>query len=65
MGTSDFWDTTALKFGKEIRTPAMQAGLAERKYSFRDIFTFCYVLILIQAIEAKIDFESVTWAEAA
>ena len=28
----------ALRFGKVTRTPAMQAGLAERKYSFRDIF---------------------------
>jgi len=28
----------ALRFGKVTRTPAMQAGLAERRYSFRDIF---------------------------
>ena len=28
----------ALKFGKEVRTPAMQAGLAQRLLSFRDIF---------------------------
>jgi IS1 family transposase len=28
----------ALKFGREVRTPAMQAGLADRRLSFRDIF---------------------------
>ncbi len=28
----------ALKFGSEMRTPAMQAGLARRRLSFRDIF---------------------------
>jgi len=29
----------ALKFGKEIRTPAMQAGIVSKKLSFRDVFT--------------------------
>jgi hypothetical protein len=29
----------ALKFGKTTRTPAMQAGLAKRELSFRDLFT--------------------------
>ena len=28
----------ALKFGREIRTPAMQAGLTTRWLTFRDIF---------------------------
>jgi hypothetical protein len=28
----------ALKFGPEVRTPAMQAGLAKKRLSFRDIF---------------------------
>ena len=28
----------ALKFGKEVRTPAMQAGLTPRRLTFRDIF---------------------------
>ena len=28
----------ALKFGREIRTPAMQAGLTTRRLTFRDIF---------------------------
>ena len=29
----------ALKFGKTIRTPAMQAGLVKKRLSFRDVFT--------------------------
>ena len=29
----------SLRFGSVVRTPAMQAGLASRKLSFRDIFT--------------------------
>ena len=28
-----------LKFGNEIRTPAMQAGLVKKRLSFREIFT--------------------------
>ena len=28
-----------LKFGREIRTPAMEAGLATRRLTFRDIFS--------------------------
>jgi hypothetical protein len=41
----------ALKFGKSVRTPAMQAGLVTKRLSFRDIFTshveFFFVLIVI------------------
>ena len=41
-----------LKFGRELRTPAMQAGLAHRRLSFREVFTsvagtLLYVLIVI------------------
>ncbi len=41
-----------LKFGRELRTPTMQAGLAARRLSFREIFTsvgrtFLNVLIVI------------------
>jgi hypothetical protein len=28
----------ALKFGLEIRTPAMQAGLVSKRFSFREVF---------------------------
>ena len=37
----------ALKFGKELRTPAMQAGLTSRRLSFRDIFTARVLLFLL------------------
>ena len=47
----------ALKFGKEIRTPAMQAGIVKRKLSFRDIFTwkweFCFAAVYIFKIEVR------------
>jgi IS1 family transposase len=29
----------ALKFGREVRTPAMQAGLTQKRLAFRDVFT--------------------------
>jgi hypothetical protein len=28
----------ALKFGREVRTPAMQAGLTKKRLTFRDVF---------------------------
>ena len=42
----------ALKFGKTIRTPAMQAGLVKKSFSFRDVFTnraafFLFVLMVV------------------
>ncbi len=36
----------ALRFGAELRTPAMQAGLAHRKLSFRDVFAMSLILFL-------------------
>ena len=43
----------ALRFGPETRTPAMQAGLVDRKLTFRDIFTaaatfFSFLALLIR-----------------
>ena len=35
---------SALKFGDEIRTPAMQAGLVKKQLSFREIFTAVAIL---------------------
>ena len=35
----------ALKFGPEIRTPAMQAGLTKRRLTFREIFSSTVVLL--------------------
>ena len=37
---------SALKFGREVRTPAMQAGLASRRLSFRDVFSRVLAIIL-------------------
>ncbi len=36
----------ALKFGKEVRTPAMQAEIVSQKLSFRDVFT-CRALLFL------------------
>lgn len=36
----------ALKFGKEYRTPAMQAGLTKKKLSFRDVFEIMPLIFL-------------------
>ena len=36
----------ALKFGKETRTPAQQAGLVSKRLTLREIFTSLVVLIL-------------------
>jgi IS1 family transposase len=39
---------SALKFGQEIRTPGVQAGLVKKKLSFRDIFMdFRFILVII------------------
>ncbi|MDB4665256.1 hypothetical protein OAE97_02815 [Verrucomicrobia bacterium] len=40
----------ALKFGSETRTPAMQAGLVNRRFTFRDVFTFLFSMILMRQL---------------
>jgi IS1 family transposase len=47
----------ALKFGIEIRTPAMQAGLATQRLSFREVFMAVpeRILLVIIFIYAKVD----------
>ena len=40
----------ALKFGKEIRTPAQQAGLVSRRLTLRDIFTSLALILFIQRL---------------
>ena len=37
----------ALKFGSEIRTPAMQAGLMKKKLSFREVFSWTNISICL------------------
>jgi IS1 family transposase len=44
----------SLKFGKETRTPAMQAGLTNRRLSFREIFTIRFLLIILDRIRRLI-----------
>ena len=48
----------ALKFGREIRTPAMQAGLATRRLTFREVFVcqppFLFVFVSIGAITCAV-----------
>ena len=39
----------ALKFGREIRTPAMQAGLTTRRLTFREIFASTLTPLLLQS----------------
>jgi len=36
-----------LKFGRKIRTPAMQAGLTDRLLTFRDIFTAEFIFLVL------------------
>jgi hypothetical protein len=45
----------ALKFGREVRTPAMQAGLVGRKLTFRDIFRGVagFLLLVVLAIQVR------------
>ncbi len=50
----------ALKFGKEIRTPTMQAGIMAKKLSFRDIFTWQELLFLCLLIWMLIQQEKLT-----
>ena len=55
---------SALRFGKTVRTPAMQAGLVRRRLSFRDVFTspvafVLFFLMVIVARYARLDLRSV------
>ena len=57
---------SALKFGDETRTPAMQAGLVKKQLSFREIFTklaaiFCWYLMFL-GIRIRID--KYSWSSA-
>jgi hypothetical protein len=48
---------SALKFGLEIRTPAMQAGLVSKRLSFRDVFVAVpeKILFVIVFTDAKVE----------
>jgi IS1 family transposase len=42
----------ALKFGREVRTPAMQAGLTKRRLTFREIFSSTIVLLAWEKVKS-------------
>ena len=44
----------ALKFGREIRTPAIQAGLTRERLTFRKIF--CSGIVFLESCEIEIVF---------
>ena len=44
---------SSLKFGSEVRTPAMQAGHAKRKLSFRDILTARVGLVVFELARTR------------
>ena len=51
----------ALKFGSQIRTPAMQAGLVTKRLSFREVFVAVpeRILFVIVFIDVTVDLGSV------
>jgi len=55
----------ALKFGKTLRTPALQAGLAKKRFSFREVFTnqpafFLFVLVVLAARHCRFELQIVS-----
>ncbi len=48
----------ALKFGPEIRTPAMQAGLLSKRLSFRELFVAVPERILFVIVSIDVTVES-------
>ena len=43
-----------LKFGRELRTPAMQAGLVAKRLTFRDVFTAVAGFLLLVALVIQV-----------
>ncbi len=48
----------ALKFGREVRTPAMQAGLVSKRLSFREVFVAVPERILFVIVFIDVTVES-------
>ena len=44
----------ALHFGREVRTPAMQAGLVAKRLTFRDVFTAAAGFLLLVALAIRL-----------
>ena len=57
---------SALKFGDEIRTPAMQAGLFKKPLSFREIFTALEILFwwVFMFLRTRFRVEKFIWISA-
>ncbi len=57
---------SALKFGDETRTPAMQAGLVKKQLSFREIFTALEILFwwFFMFLRTRIRVEKFAWISA-
>jgi len=57
---------SALKFGDETRTPAMQAGLVKNPLSFREIFTSMEILFwwIFMFLRNRIRTEEFIWISA-
>jgi IS1 family transposase len=57
---------SALKFGNETRTPAMQAGLVKKQLSFREIFTAVAILFwwFSMLLRTRIRVEKLSWSPA-
>ena len=57
---------SALKFGDETRTPAMQAGLVKKQLSFREIFTALAILFWWFSVimKTRVRVERFTWISA-
>ena len=57
---------SALKFGSETRTPAMQAGLVKKQLSFREIFTEMEILFwwIFMFLRTRVREEKFTWISA-
>ncbi len=57
---------SVLKFGEEIRTPAMQSGLVKKQLSFREIFTALALLFwwFFMFLEILIRVEKFSWSQA-
>ena len=57
---------SALKFGDETRTPAMQAGLVKKQLSFREIFTALEIIFwwIFMFLRTRVRVEKFMWISA-
>ncbi len=60
------WSHSALKFGDEMRTPTMQAGLVKKQLSLREIFTTLDIIFwwFSMFFRIRVRIESFSWSSA-